>query len=619
VPSVNVEQTIPEVGSLPSVDTSHVTALLGALLTQLVNDAGDTICPAAGMSTATCDQAYAVVTAISPCISPFLDDIAARSSAECGPLVNASINTLLRIYEEGLACALETNPVCHQAVETAGATTAALLDCVGVDVSPTASATRETVVTKSAAHADLWALCGEVVTTGNEVIGQAITAATECANGSNALCANAVATVVDAASQTLKCLDVDPGLTTGGTSLLAADLTGACKDALQTGRDTLAALKALVEDCANNPDGTCQQAIENASYTAGQIVTEAQDAGSQAARCLTGEGDATGQFVAACQEVQDRIAAVVGSLNGLHVGAPTDDESDVSDAEVRVANGDIDVEFTASLRIPFVTALDPTTLPEVEAATKTVSIMDDAGNVLSESRETVETAGNTVDGSCVLNGSELQKRALIAYPPTTTPREWSDDGIDAQYTTHVYQSNWARPVVGVGWTWQVEFCQVGGAEVYDAWRLNAVGSGVTQEDPNTTRIDKSWKSGKDLPTVEAELYAHVGSENAPVQIGGSTSQKANGVNGGSAGTRMPVKGFPEMDQFKHNTALARWDSVCNWATAYSACGSRDYQATVLHSLYEFPRSDPGPKYFDEGFYYKRRCTGFKRYTDSCDT
>lgn len=305
-------------------------------------------------------------------------------------------------------------------------------------------------------------------------------------------------------------------------------------------------------------------------------------------------------------------------LDGVHVGTPTDEEGDVADVEATIANGDIDYEFVSSLRIPFIAALDPTTLPEVEDAVKTTSITDDTGNVVFESRETVEAAAQAVDGSCVLNGTELQKRALLAYPPTTTPREWSDDGIDAQYTTHVYQSNWARPLYGVDWSWQVEFCQVGGAQVFDSWRLNGVGSGVTSEESAATRLAAAWKSGRDISLVEASLYAHVGSENAPVQIGGSMSQKASGVNGGSSGTRMPVKSFPEMDEYRHNTALARWDSVCKFPTTYSACGSRDYQATVLHSLYEWPRSDPGPKSFVQGFYYKRRCTGLTG-LNGCDT
>ena len=56
--------------------------------------------------------------------------------------------------------------------------------------------------------------------------------------------------------------------------------------------------------------------------------------------------------------------------------------------------------------------------------------------------------------------------------------------------------------------------------------------------------------------------------------------------------RLP-EAMPQFDNYRHNGALARWDKVCKWNYNPLTCGSLDYQGTVLHTLHEWPRSDPG--------------------------
>lgn len=219
----------------------------------------------------------------------------------------------------------------------------------------------------------------------------------------------------------------------------------------------------------------------------------------------------------------------------------------------------------------------------------------------------VAQAGSSKAGNCVLTGSEIKKKAIKAYPPVSTPKEWSTKGMDIGFTSHAYQSDMARPLVGVGYTWQVEICTIGGAQVFAGYRLRMVGTGTTSEEDRQSRLDASWESGRDIPTVEATLYAHVGSENDPVQVGGSLSQKATGVNGGSRDTRGPVKN-PAMDKWKHNMAIGTWKAVCGGLTTFETCGSRDYQGVVLNTLFEWPRSEVDHANLLVGFYVDRQCT-----------
>ena len=309
------------VGDLPGVSVWQVTpdpdetaATLGALLDSLIDPAVNVqACPIVDFDTRTCDEAHAVVRAISPCLATFTTG--ARAST-CDALVSSAIALLTRIAAEGNACASGNNNVCATVGDAVGSTTPALLACVGLDPS-LINATRGTLVTRSDADPALWALCGQVVTAGTEVAGQAIAAAVACANGGDPTCSNVVATVVEAASSTLRCVGAQPlPLADGGDSLLAVDLYAACEAALITARDTLAAVAQRAQECANGTDAVCRDALDTAGAAVAQIRHEAQDAATEAAKCLgvdAGMGDGSGELVAACQDVQDRVAAALDS------------------------------------------------------------------------------------------------------------------------------------------------------------------------------------------------------------------------------------------------------------------------------------------------------------------
>ena len=548
------------------------------------------VCPAADMSTATCDQAYAVVRAVSLCLSPFLSG----TRAGCGDVVTAATALLNRIAAEATACANGQNNICATATSTAIGATEAMLACLGQELVLTPG-TPSSPVIAGMATVDLYATCHTVVDAAIDLSQKAVAGATACAEGDNKLCADVVTTIVSITNATLRCLgaNVQVPAVMDGSSLLTLDFVTACQQAVQAGKDAVALVIAAATDCALNPDGTCQRALESAGSVAAQIAAEATSAATQAARCLTGEGTATGEVVNACDELQDRIAAVT-----YYTGE--------GPVEVGVAKGEADIAISTTLTASLAFSLDPTTLPQVESAMKTNTVTDSTGAVLSNTRETVEATAARMDGSgCVLNGDELKKRAIQAHKPITYSP--GDRGVDIQYTFHPYQSNWARPLVSVGWTWQVEICSVGGAQTFNGFRLRRVGSGHTFTEIYQSLIDSEWRSGRDLPTVQADLYAHVGSENDPVQVGGSVSQSANGVNGGSAGTRMPDS-VPQYDQFKHNGALSRWDTVCTWYSNPMVCGSRSYQGTVVHTLHEWPRTDTQTKHAVLAVHMKRACT-----------
>lgn len=308
-----------------------------------------------------------------------------------------------------------------------------------------------------------------------------------------------------------------------------------------------------------------------------------------------------------------------------YLGLPEEEIPNLGGSGVAYANADVSVDLVTAIYQPraYAMIVDPTnpnddTSVQLGQAVKTTSYRTAAASSLYETTTPVasmvklsaqEAAAQAGGGSCVLSGDEIRKRQVIAYPPEKTPSEWSTEGMDIGYTLHAYQSPYARPLVGVGYTWQIEFCNVGGAKVFAGYRLLMVGSGDTSREDKQTLLDARPANGKDQGTISAELYAHVGSETSPVQIGASMTQSTVGINSGAHEVRGPVRDTI-MDRYKHNIAWTTWKTVCGAQTPWRNCGSRGYQATINHALWEWPRTDPGPKELPGVYYYHRRCTKF---------
>lgn len=298
-------------GAIPSVslyDVTHVPApgpavtTVGAVLDSLLNPgASANVCPAGGMDTATCDQAFLVLRAVSPCLAPFVSGTRAEG---CGPLIDSTSSLLSRVAAEGVACANGANAVCGAATTAAVNAATALARCVAGDT-VMLDATRDTILTGDGGNTDLYALCGNVVSAATAAAGSAVLAATACADGSDATCAAIVGTTLDVTGAALRCLGLSGLTPDGGPSLLAADLAGACESAVLTARDSVEALATLARNCIDGTDTSCRDAIDRAGAIAADVSREANNALTEAGRCLNGSGDASA--VAACQQVQDAI------------------------------------------------------------------------------------------------------------------------------------------------------------------------------------------------------------------------------------------------------------------------------------------------------------------------
>jgi hypothetical protein len=294
--------------------------------------------------------------------------------------------------------------------------------------------------------------------------------------------------------------------------------------------------------------------------------------------------------------------------------ASTPDQAGQGAEIERFADGDVAVAVATTIEYDLPVIQDaPSVQPTIRAAREVTAYATEAAEILHTTHRTLMPDAFDTEvmagGGCVINGDELKKRRLKAYPPITMGEELSDEGIDVQYTTHSYQSDFARTLVGVGVTWQVETCNVGGADTRNGYRLRQIGFASTERVPQQTRIDQDWSVGKDVPTIEASVNMHVGSENDPVGISATMRQTATGKNGGSLGSHLP-KRTPAYDGYRHNGAYARWEAVCDKLTVSKYCGSRDYQATVLQTLYEWPRTTVKQAVISFFIFGDRRCTAF---------
>lgn len=180
--------------------------------------------------------------------------------------------------------------------------------------------------------------------------------------------------------------------------------------------------------------------------------------------------------------------------------------------------------------------------------------------------------------NCIKNA---RKKRLTAYQPVNRILTGNQGTVHFQY--HPYRLAEARRV-GYRMSTQWEVCSVGGGDM-DGARLRKVGTGIALNDAiNFRRIGQAWQTGQTPENYSLELGFQV--ERGPASISAALSQQPADKLLGSF--RAPFRSG--LDAVERNAVYAWWQDNCigRWYGCLRNSGSKDFQGTIAHGLWEFP-------------------------------
>ncbi|GAA0628548.1 hypothetical protein GCM10009547_35250 [Sporichthya brevicatena] len=216
---------------------------------------------------------------------------------------------------------------------------------------------------------------------------------------------------------------------------------------------------------------------------------------------------------------------------------------------------------------------------------QTVSQLIDAatGKVLGPGalKMKVSSEGPTDPRACVKSGNN---KRVTAYSPSNRMIVGKDGTVHFQY--HAYRLGQAR-LLESGLSTQWEVCSVGGGD-FDSARLRRVGTGIAMADSSHIwRIGQAWQTGSTPESYALNLGFQV--KRGPVSINASLKQQPADKLLGSF--RAPFRSG--LDAYEHNAVYAWWQDNCigRWWKCWKNSGSKDFQGSIAHALWEFPEGE----------------------------
>lgn len=191
--------------------------------------------------------------------------------------------------------------------------------------------------------------------------------------------------------------------------------------------------------------------------------------------------------------------------------------------------------------------------------------------------------------ACINNDTDS---TFYAYPTVRivdpTPKWYS------QFDFHPYQYQYARQVVGTGYTQQWIICSNGGTDPHGGWRISISGSGSSYNDAATSkRQGWNWKSGTTPNTYSLSLGFKY--TRKPIEITGGISQTPVDRLAGSFSAPYEAP----LSAYAVNAVNGWWEDACE-SNFYGRCwrwdGSQNFQGTVVEGMWELPQVQPANTY-----------------------